>query len=404
MWTIGQSDCISSMVVDCNNSETFSAMSLLLSNAIEQCDSNQVESLLSSGSTTDINARLPREHSPPPLVYAARCNARDIVAMLLSAGARIGDVDEQRQTACFAATCAQSVGALAVLLAHRPNLEIKDESNRTPLQVSFEVIKNDCIATMLINAGATLYAFAPLHSFAASSTAAIQALLNRGVEVKRLTNNWNQTPLHAASRKRHDADVAAGVVTMLINVCDVDLEAHDVNGQTCTHISANAGSDIVLRCLIDAGADVNCVDRSGQTPLHFVADYKCSILLLAAGAHVNARDQLHRTAFARATVSGSPNWKSILPTFVAAGAAATSNVYERSIDADRVEAARRDIAKTRLDFVRHRALEVCIGLQPLRLDALQLCEILQHACGPLARLIAFHQWWSIATTVKHFHR
>jgi hypothetical protein len=42
----------------------------------------------------------------------------------------------------------------------------------------------------------------------------------------------------------------------------------------------------------------------------------------------------------------------------------------------RVEAARRDIAKTRIDFVRFRALDVCIGLQSLRLDALQMCEIL----------------------------
>ena len=69
-----------------------------------------------------------------------------------------------------------------------------------------------------------------------------------------------------------------------------------------------------------------------------------------------------------------------------------------------LERARGDIAKVRLDFVRHRAMQVCIGLQSLRLDGLQLCEILQFACGPLARLIRFHQWWKIATTVKHFRK
>jgi hypothetical protein len=69
-----------------------------------------------------------------------------------------------------------------------------------------------------------------------------------------------------------------------------------------------------------------------------------------------------------------------------------------------VEVARRDIAKTRIDFVRDRALQVCIGLQSLRLDALQLCEILQFACGAIAPLIPFHIWWKIATTVKHFHQ
>jgi hypothetical protein len=75
-----------------------------------------------------------------------------------------------------------------------------------------------------------------------------------------------------------------------------------------------------------------------------------------------------------------------------------------TIDPDEVEAARRDIAKARIDFVRDRALQVCIGLQSLRIDALQMCEILQFACGRVAPLIPFHIWWKIATTVKHFER
>ena len=71
---------------------------------------------------------------------------------------------------------------------------------------------------------------------------------------------------------------------------------------------------------------------------------------------------------------------------------------------DALERARRGIAKVRLDLVRHRASQVCIGLQSSRLGALEICEILLHACGPVAPSIAFHQWWSIATTVKHFRK
>jgi hypothetical protein len=63
---------------------------------------------------------------------------------------------------------------------------------------------------------------------------------------------------------------------------------------------------------------------------------------------------------------------------------------------------RRDIVKLRLDFVRHRALIVCIGFQSMELDALQMCEIMLHSCGRVAPLVAFHHWWAIATTVKHF--
>jgi hypothetical protein len=72
-------------------------------------------------------------------------------------------------------------------------------------------------------------------------------------------------------------------------------------------------------------------------------------------------------------------------------------LHQLTVGADRIELARRDIAKTRLNFVRYRALQICIGLQSRGLDALQMSEILLHACGPI------HQWWKIATTVKHFH-
>jgi hypothetical protein len=49
-----------------------------------------------------------------------------------------------------------------------------------------------------------------------------------------------------------------------------------------------------------------------------------------------------------------------------------------------------------------RAFQICVGLQSFRLSALQLCEILMHSFGALGSLILFHQWWVIATKVKHF--
>jgi ankyrin repeat protein len=85
-------------------------MSLLedFAKAIEIGDSTQIESLLTSGSI-DVNARLPREFNPPPLVLAVRHErvCVDIVEMLLSAGAHIDGVDENGQTACHAAVRAQ---------------------------------------------------------------------------------------------------------------------------------------------------------------------------------------------------------------------------------------------------------------------------------------------------------
>jgi ankyrin repeat protein len=384
--------------------------------AIENGDSKQIEFLLDTGSI-DINDRLPREHNPPPLVFAVRCEARDIdiVKTLLNAGADIDGCDDNRQTVLFAATSTGSIDVVNVLLAHRsrPDLDIKDKTtNQSSLELSLRYgHERDFhrISVALINAGASLADLSgPLSTFASRSTSAIQALLNRGVAVNLLCDFINSTPLHMLAFRR-DCDADGGeveaVIQMLINDCGVDLEARDACEWTCTFAAASALNSIALRCFIDAGADVNRVTRAGHTALHSVSDYNCAILLLAAGANVNARSRDGRAPFQPGVTVGW-NWTSILPAFVAAGGDA-SDVYGPNftdLDAERVETARRDIARTRLDFVRHRAFQLCVGLHSLNLDALQTCEILQHACGRLAHLIAFHQWWAISTTVKHFHR
>jgi ankyrin repeat protein len=281
-------------------------MSLLenFAKAIEDGDSTLVESLLASG-LIDVNARLPRLFNPPPLVFAVRCcGARrvDIVEMLLSANAFVDGVDDNEQTACFAATVARNVAVLAVLLARQPNLEIKDNRyNQNPLRLSLDY-KVDYIAVMLINAGAAVDDFAgQLCALASRSTAAIQALRNRGVVLSQLRDtgnsngNRNLTPLHAvASTSIATVDDVEAVVKMLVG-CGVDLEARTSDGETCTHVAAVAGNEAALRCFINAGADMNSANLDERTPLHLVSDYKCTVLLLAAGADLNKRDSVHRT-------------------------------------------------------------------------------------------------------------
>jgi ankyrin repeat protein len=394
-------------------------MSLLedFAKAIEQGDSNQINSLLASGSI-DVNARLPRELNPPPLVFAVRCNSVDvIVETLLNAGAHIDDVSDDQQTACHVAASHGRVDALALLLAHRPsaNLTLRDRSNQTPLDISFVVGQDRRVALMLVEAGAPLHARHDLCGFAVTSTRAIQALLNRGIAVKRLRRAVSMySPLHVAAAARR---TEFAVLRMLVDVCAVHLDAKTAQGSTCTAIAAFGGNLVALRLFIAAGADVNSVDTVGRTALHFVRRYECAISLLAAGADVHARDRFGETplhsavgAAARSIVSAS-----VVSALLAANAdldAANqkgNTVHQllanchMSLDWAEIETARRDIAKEQLNFVRHRAMQVCVGLQSLGLDALQMCEILVHACGPLAPLVPFHHWWKIATTIKHFN-
>jgi ankyrin repeat protein len=99
--------------------------------AIERGDSTQVKSLLTNGSI-DINARLPREHNPPPLVLAVQCKPSpsvDIVELLLGAGALVDDVDDLGQTACFVAARALAHEILSARFASF----LSENNSRGPL-------------------------------------------------------------------------------------------------------------------------------------------------------------------------------------------------------------------------------------------------------------------------------
>jgi ankyrin repeat protein len=240
--------------------------------------------------------------------------------------------------------------------------------------------------------------------FAASSTDAVQALLDRYVVVSDLRDHIGRTPLHLTARIV-DVDLARKLVE-----CGVDLEANSSDywyPTTCSSIAVAIHNAEMLRAYLCAGANPNGLGQQQRNCLllHdavFKRNYEC-VILLAAGADVDARDDIGRTAChaAAENVHISAKSRSLVHAMLAAGADLDAEDCE-IVDPQQVDKARREIAKTRLDFVRFRAMEVCIGLQSLRLDALQTCEILQFACGPLARLVAFHQWWKIATTVKHF--
>jgi hypothetical protein len=321
------------------------------------------------------------------------------------------DVDDMGWSACHFAASGGQIDVLALLLAHRPNLDLQDAFDCTPLAISFTTTFTDNwrVSLMLIEAGSSLdFGRVRRHlcDFAVTSTSSIQALVNRGVVIRDLRRPGDsRTPLHVAAERSRDVEV----LNMLIELCD--LEARDSFLCTCAHIAAWFGNSDALRCVIAAGANVTSANVDGGTPLHVARASACTVLLLAAGADVNASDRCDSTALRTALIDNNFDVAWVVHALLAAGADMEGASVRRLladrrvvVRADNVERARRDIATVQLDFVRHRALQVCIGLQSRRLDALQMCEILLFACGPLSRLIAFHQWWKIATTVKHFRQ
>jgi ankyrin repeat protein len=304
-----------------------------------------------------------------------------------------------------------------VLLAHKqkPNLSL-EANHEAPLDLALRCERWRC-ASLLIDAGAPL-ADPPrprLCTAAGLSVDVVKALVRRGVAVGKLRDTLRRTPLHIAA---HATAFDPAVIDMLVNVCGVEWNALEkASGMTCLHSAAARGNERLLGWLIDAGAAVECLSGSGATPLHSACTFsklQCAQLLVAAGANVRARNGAGDTACHIAAQVKAP--ASYIHLLLAAGAdldaANADGITARQVlarrgvlvdnDNDAIAAARRNIGKVRLGFVRHRALQICVGLHAQRLDALQMCEILVHACGPIASLVPFHHWWKIAATVKHF--
>jgi hypothetical protein len=324
-----------------------------------ETENKEAVQLLIDNAQVDVDAIFPRKFCPPALVFAVERGNTAIVDVLLRGGANLNLVNNVSDSAVHAA-CAlleDRVGyeMLALLLTFRPRLDLKNKYGYTALHYCMQFNKHDLVA-LLIDSDSPF----------------------TGINVHR--------PM--------------------------------AGGLTCTHLAALRNCNSALFSLINMGSNVDCISNDGYSPLHMANNYESVILLLAAGANVSAfrREPLayHVSGTNLAYERLRDGKLSIVHALLAAGASLDSpnmdgsagrellSFYGHAVDEKLVEKARKDIAKARLDFVRQRAFTVCLALQSLKLPALQTCEILLFACGPIAPLVPFCQWWQIATTVKHF--
>jgi ankyrin repeat protein len=236
-------------------------------------------------------------------------------------------------------------------------------------------------------------------------------LVARGVDFTAMRDEYGATLCHHVAHNVTREDD----LRFFVNVCGNDaVHAVDDDGWTPLRWALLNGNDSAVRVLVELGAEIDRQNNYGSTALIKAPFYESSIveLLLALGADVNLVANDGRTV-CLAAVMGKK--RALLCALVAAGGdldqlneegetprmiATRRNVALPT--ADEIDAALHRIAKARLDLVRQRSFQICLGLQPLDINALQLCEILMHSFGALGSLIAFHQWWAIATTVKHF--
>lgn len=230
------------------------------------------------------------------------------------------------------------------------------------------------------------------------------------IDFSAIRDSGGCTPLHRAVE-------GAGfnvpkVVSMLIEVAGVDVDARDQDGYTAAHVACTMRDADALTCLVAAGANLELANNIGNTPLlifQFSTTVRIVTTLLAGGANVLARNTSGSTACHLACQMSHVS----LPALLAFGAnldepADNNGATPRQLlktappTTEDIALARQSVHSVQLSLVRKRAFEICVALRSLDLDALCMCEILPHSCGPVAPFVPFYIWWQFVTKIKHW--
>jgi uncharacterized protein len=198
----------------------------------------------------------------------------------------------------FGAAESGNTGDLLALLATGAQIDAQDEKGRTALMRAVEARRTEVIEALL-REGANAEIEDNL-GWTAMTRAVIQAadwLVHRVHRSDRTPDGGPMDALAAAGvRFRLREAVALGDVDLARRICERD-PAVDISGdagffthETFLMLAARSGSAQMVNLLLDLGADVDCMDDIGYTPLMAAAQdghSAIAALLIDRGADVN---------------------------------------------------------------------------------------------------------------------
>lgn len=248
------------------------------SKVIQALDSGDAETLSGLSSSDADQSVLGDEQVQIALTRAAervvfhRPNYREAVQHVVELGspcdiwtaARAGLIDHVKQ-----------------ILAQQPELlDALDSCERTPLQRAALIygVCKECeeVADLLIAEGAALDVFT-------AATFCLPEIVHRELERNPdvvSARCQGSTPLHWAVRPRRNFSDALEICkTLLDGGADVSDRDADESGMMPLHHAAEWGPPVCLKLvdlLLEAGADINCTDDQGWTPLDYAQDRRRS--------------------------------------------------------------------------------------------------------------------------------
>ncbi|MEO8596196.1 MAG: ankyrin repeat domain-containing protein [Candidatus Solibacter sp.] len=251
------------------------------------------------------------EGGSQPLAYACIKNDILMVELLLVHGADLRAADNAGATALHLAVDRGYFQLAAVLMDRGADVNVRDKAGSSPLDEAARRGFRE-IALSLILHGAKVdqpdptTGSTPLNEAARKGHRELVALLlEKGADPKHRDQS-GASPIENAARGRHAEAlelliVAAGPATAEISAL---LSESAIKGQT-----------EIADLLLAKGAHVDARDKSGATPLHQAAlkgNLAFATLLLQHGADVNARDADGATPLHNAAVAGQRDMAALL--------------------------------------------------------------------------------------------
>lgn len=280
-----------------------STLNKALTKAVKMAQTEFVQWLLVAGADPDTNIMINGSPSRPLIIQAVKNREYNIMRLLIEHGCDVNKgIEEKRlnipvkDTALYNAVCLEDLQAIEILLAAKADVTIKnDDTLQSPLFRAIEQNSVDALRTMLragdyVNHRDMDHDQSLLHyAVSKGNVEVVNLLLELNCDPNVIDCRY-YTPLMEAIF-RHKIDI----IRCLATVSDINFRGQ--RDATALMYAAQMNEIEGLKCLLSTGAEINCMDVSGNTAL-IMAGPRVDIvnLLLTSRANPNLQNAFGMTA------------------------------------------------------------------------------------------------------------